>query len=166
MQPPVPTPATPATTDLARGTRFTTGTVVVDGAGARTVVDLCGYTHPLFAGHGPPPMVPGQLVLALAAGLLESSGLMGADVLALVGMDAVRFQHPLAPGEALAVDVVVRPTAHLAPRPRAAGPRPAGPQRRPRRGVRALHVPAVPAPRPPARPGPRLTLATPDPDSA
>lgn len=103
-----------AVTDLAPGDRFSTEEVVVQGADARTVVDLCGYTHPLFAGEGPPPMVPGQIVLALAAGLLESSGRMGADVLALVGMDAVRFLAPLAPGEGLAVDVLVadrRPTS-------------------------------------------------------
>lgn len=96
---------TPST--LTVGTRFTTGSVILEGTDARTVVDLCGYTHPMFAGEGPPEMIPGQLVLALAAGLLESSGRIGDDVIALVGLDKVRFEGPLAPGQELTVDVEV-----------------------------------------------------------
>jgi acyl dehydratase len=101
-------------TELLPGTRFTTGSTVVTAAAARMLVDLCGYTHPLFAGDGPPRMVPGQIVLALAAGLLESSGRIGDDVIALVGIDRVRFQAPLAPGDPVVVDVEVldrRPTS-------------------------------------------------------
>lgn len=101
-------------TDLVPGTRFTTGSRSLGGEDARSVVDLCGYTHPLFAGDGVPPMIPGQVVLALAAGLLESSARMGDDVIALVGMDGIRFHAPLAPGEPMCVDVEVadrRPTS-------------------------------------------------------
>lgn len=99
-------------TTLTVGDRFTTESAVLAGTDARTIVDLCGYTHPLFAGGGPPSMIPGQLVLAMAAGLLESSGRMGDDVIALVGLDKVRFEGPLAPGDALTVDVEVTDREH------------------------------------------------------
>lgn len=104
----------PSATDLHVGDRFTARCGGLDPSGARTVVDLLGYTHPIFAGQGPPSMVPGQVVLALAAGALESSGRIGADVLALVGMDDVSFPSSLAPGQPLDIDVEVaarRPTS-------------------------------------------------------
>jgi len=103
----------PARTDLHVGDRFTARSDGLDPADARIAVDLLGYTHPLFAGSAPPPMVPGQLVLALAAGALESSDRMGSDVIALVGMDDIRFPSSLEPGQRLDIDVEVahrRPT--------------------------------------------------------
>lgn len=45
-------------------------------------------------------------MLALAAGLIEASGQMGADVKALVGLDDTRFHAPV-PRGALSVTVTV-----------------------------------------------------------
>lgn len=98
---------TPPHTELQPGDTFTAVARGIAAQDARTVVELCGYTHPLFAGDAPPRMLPGQIVLALMAGALESSGRMGADVMALVGMDDVAFRAPLAPGDPLDVEVVV-----------------------------------------------------------
>jgi 3-hydroxymyristoyl/3-hydroxydecanoyl-(acyl carrier protein) dehydratase len=95
------------TTSLDRGDRFTTDARAVTPGEARTLIDVAGYSHPLFAGSGPPDMLPGQLVLAVLAGLLERSGRLGEDVVALTGLDEVRFRAPVRPGDPLSADVTV-----------------------------------------------------------
>lgn len=96
-----------STTTLDVGDVFRAGPKTVVGSEMRTLVDLCDYSHPLFAGTESPPIIPGQLVLALAAGLIESSGRMGEDVVALLGLTDCRFRQAVVPGDELSVTATV-----------------------------------------------------------
>jgi acyl dehydratase len=66
------------------------------------IATIGGYTHPLFtdALHVmeqtpfPSALVPGGFTLFLLGGLAEQSGLFADDVIALVGIDQVRFPSP------------------------------------------------------------------------
>lgn len=108
--------ATPAATaaDLVAGATFTTPSRRVTDADLEAIVALGGYTHPLFADadHAAASplggrVLPGQGVLLLMGGLVEQAGRLGADVVALVGLDEVRFAAPVRPGDEVLVAVEV-----------------------------------------------------------
>lgn len=73
------------------------------------VATIGGYTHPLFTDpdyirtKSPfgSAVVPGQFTLFLLGGLAEQSGLLEDDVVALVGVDEVRFPSPALIGDTI-----------------------------------------------------------------
>src|SRR5262249_42884391 len=81
--------------------------------GARIVAwKNVSINDPLFRGHFPDlPVMPGVLIceaLAQAGGLLahtSTDGLPAGRVVALTGLDHVRFRHPVVPGDQLLLEV-------------------------------------------------------------
>lgn len=108
-------PSRPATFDLlVEGTVFTTPSRLVTEADVQSMVDLGGYTHPLFSdpAHAAASefggrLLPGQGVLLLMGGLVEQSARFDDSVIALVGFDDVRFHSPVQPGDEVEVEVAV-----------------------------------------------------------
>ena len=92
----------PTFDDARLGDRWETGARLLTQEDVDTLTRTAGYVHPLFtdpaaatrAGFTATP-VPGQLVLALLAGLAEASGRIDDTVIALVGLDRVRFLRPV-----------------------------------------------------------------------
>jgi acyl dehydratase len=73
------------------------------------IIGFGGYTHPLFTDpdylRDRTPFermpLPGELVLFLAGGLAEQTGLFDETTIALVGMDDIRFRTPAHAGDEL-----------------------------------------------------------------
>lgn len=82
--------------------------MTVDAGMVATVVELAGYVHPLFTdlshtavGPFPGPPIPGGMLLMLLGGMAESLPAFDDHVLALMGYDTVRFEHPATVGALL-----------------------------------------------------------------
>ena len=96
------------------GSTFSTPARELSDHDARALTGLGGYTHPLFTdasyaaaspfGRSP---LPGQALLLLMGGLVEQSGVFDETVIALVGLDRVRFRAPAFPGDTVQVEVTV-----------------------------------------------------------
>lgn len=79
------------------------------------VATVGGYTHPLFTDAAyvreqspfASALVPGELTLFLLGGLAEQSGLFDEDVIALVGIDDVRFPSPALIGDTISLEMDV-----------------------------------------------------------
>ncbi len=107
--------------EFEKGQRLTTDTRVVTEVDVARFVELSGLDNPIFisdegarrAGH-PTRLVPGPLLLALAMGLCQQSGLFD-HVVAVMKFDDLRFLKPVRPGQSLRVKVEVierRPTSN------------------------------------------------------
>lgn len=100
---------------LAVGDVIRTGTRAVTDADVDRLVDVGGYTHPLFADaefarrspFGRRPL-PGQAVLLLMGGLVEQTGRFDETVIALLGFRDVRFAAPAFAGDDVTVDILVQ----------------------------------------------------------
>lgn len=103
--------------DASVGDRTDTQALKLDPQRVDRLIRDSGYVHPLFtdpeaaerAGFEDRP-VPGQLLLALLAGLAEQAELVDETVIALIGMDSVRFLEPVLAGATidLVAEVVAR----------------------------------------------------------
>ena len=78
------------------------------------VATVGGYTHPLFTDAEyirdspfPAALLPGEFTLFLLGGLAEQSGLFADDVIALVGIDEVRFPSPALIGDTITLEMDV-----------------------------------------------------------
>ena len=68
-----------------------------------SLVELGGYTHPLFrAGPASTTPLPGQAVLMLMGGLVEQSGVLD-DAVALLELGPAQFHAMARPGSSLSV---------------------------------------------------------------
>lgn len=102
---------------LQVGDRFTTPSRVLDDATVRALVEVGGYTHPLFTDpayaaaspFGATP-VPGEGVLHLMGGLIEQSERFDDTTIALIGFEQVTFSAPAFEGDEIRVecDVVAK----------------------------------------------------------
>jgi acyl dehydratase len=100
--------------DLSVGDSFETPSRAIDDETVRSLVAAGGYTHPLFTDaayaaaspFGRTPL-PGQAVLLIMGGLVEQSGRFDDTVIALTGLDDVRFLTPAFAGDTLHVSVGV-----------------------------------------------------------
>jgi acyl dehydratase len=100
--------------ELSVGDRFDTPSVDVDEAMVKELIAAGGYTHPLFTDpafataskFGKTPL-PGQAILLLLGGLVEQTGRFDGTVIALLGLDAVRFLGPAFAGDTLRGEVEV-----------------------------------------------------------
>jgi acyl dehydratase len=100
--------------DLDVGARFTTPSRTIDEETVRTLIEIGGYTHPLFtdaefaaaSAFGRTPL-PGQAALLLMGGFVEQSGRFDDTVVALTGLDGVRFLAPAFEGDTLRVVVEI-----------------------------------------------------------
>jgi acyl dehydratase len=96
--------------DLEEGERFESPSRKVDETLMRQLIQLGGYTHPLFTkpefakttplGRTP---LPGEAVLLIMGGLLEQSGRFDETTIALVGFDEVHFKAPAFAGDEIRV---------------------------------------------------------------
>ena len=99
---------------LNTGEVFTTPSRRLSEHDVRALTGLGGYTHPLFtdpdfaaaSAFGRSPL-PGQALLLLMGGLVERSGRFDESVIALIGLDGVRFRAPAFAGDTLDVQVRV-----------------------------------------------------------
>lgn len=84
----------------------TTPVVEVTAELATQLVELGGFTHPLFHPDDPGDCpLPGQAVLLLMGGLVEQSGVLDHAV-ALLEIRRARFSSMVRPGSRLRVEVV------------------------------------------------------------
>lgn len=82
---------------------LTTPAVEVTADVVQQLIELGGYTHPLFhADRTDRTPLPGQAVLLLMGGLVEQSGALD-DAAALLELRRVRFHRMVTPGTALRV---------------------------------------------------------------
>ena len=100
--------------DLQIGDTFTSPSRVITPEDITTLVQVGGYTHPLFtdptflAGtpFGSTPM-PGEGALHIMGGLVEQTDRFDETTLALTGLDAIRFYVPVVAGDDVHVEVEV-----------------------------------------------------------
>jgi acyl dehydratase len=100
--------------DFNVGDKFVTpGKTITEGAIA-TMVGLAGFVLPLFndeeyarttifGGR----IAPGRLTLFVMGGLVEQTGLFEDTVIALVGLDNIRFRAPLRAGDTIRVEIEI-----------------------------------------------------------
>jgi acyl dehydratase len=101
--------------NLEPGGHYPGGSVTLTDEHRALVATLGGYTHPLFTDpvyvreQSPfsSALVPGELTLFLLGGLAEQSGLFGDDVVALVGIDEVRFPSAALVGDTITLEMEV-----------------------------------------------------------
>lgn len=100
--------------DLEIGDRFKTGSRAITASDLSTIVKVGGYTHPLF--NDPAYLestpfqktpLPGEGVLLLMGGLVESTERFDDTVIALKGFSEVAFQRPVSEGDEIHVEVEV-----------------------------------------------------------
>ena len=99
---------------LQVGDRFESSPRKLDDGLLRDLVRLGGYVHPLFTDPdfaassplGASPF-PGEAVLLIMGGLVESTGKFDESTIALVGFDDVRFGSPALAGDEVFVRVTV-----------------------------------------------------------
>lgn len=112
---PAPAPGNMIIGGFAVGERFVAPRRTVTEALLETMTALGGYTHPLFADatyvrdHTPfeRTPVPGALTLFLLGGMAEQTGRFNA-VIAMLGIDDVRFPEPALVGDTLELTISVR----------------------------------------------------------
>jgi len=100
--------------DFKIGDRFKThGKTISEGA-ITMMVGLGGFTIPLhvdeeFCKKTPYGTIlpPGRLTLFVMGGLEEQTGIYGEEVIALLGIDKVRFKAPLRTGDTIHVEMEV-----------------------------------------------------------
>lgn len=100
--------------DFNIGDKFVTpGRTVTEGAIA-TMVGLGGFVHPLFNDEEYAKttifggrIAPGRLTLFFMGGLEEQLGIYEGTLVALVGLDKIRFRAPVRPGDTLRVEMEV-----------------------------------------------------------
>lgn len=100
--------------DFTIGERFRSPAKTVSESAVTLMVALAGFTIPLFndeeyAGKTPfgTRIAPGRLTLFVMGGLEEQIGIYDETVIALVGLDKVRFKAPLKPGDTIHVEFEV-----------------------------------------------------------
>lgn len=99
--------------DLPVGLTLRTLTRLVTASDVDAFVELTGLKNPIFesdagaqiAGHAA-RLTPGPMLLALAMGLAQQTGLFD-HVVAVLQFDAVRFLGTVHPGDAITLDVEV-----------------------------------------------------------
>jgi len=100
--------------DLAVGERFLTPSRVLDPDAVEAIIHYGGFTHPLFtdpgyaaaSAFGKRPL-PGQGIVLVTGGLAEQSGRFDDTVVALVGLDEVRFRAPAFAGDEVHAEIEV-----------------------------------------------------------
>jgi len=100
--------------DFKVGNRFTTPGKTVTEAMINLMVGLGGFVAPLFndeeyARTTPfgGRIAPGRMALFLMGGLEEQTGIYEGGLIALVGIDKVRFRAPLRAGDTIRVEMEV-----------------------------------------------------------
>ena len=100
--------------DFTIGERFRSPAKTVGESAVTLMVALAGFTIPLFndeeyAKKTPfgTRIAPGRLTLFVMGGLEEQIGIYDQTVIALVGLDKVRFKAPLRPGDTIQVEFEV-----------------------------------------------------------
>jgi acyl dehydratase len=102
------------TWELEVGETFEGPPTQLDEDAMRRLIEIGGYTHPLFAdpayaaasvfGRSP---VPGAGLLLLMGGMAERSERFDEDTIALIGYDRVRFRSAAFPGDVVRLRIEV-----------------------------------------------------------
>lgn len=100
---------------LTVGSRFTTPDRMISEDVASRIVDMAGYTHPMFRDaayvadsttfKGRP--IPGELSILFLGGLAEQTGVFDETTLALVSLDGVEFKTPALIGDTIHLEMEV-----------------------------------------------------------
>lgn len=100
--------------DLHVGDRFTSVARRITEDDIDRIVEVGGYTHPLFHDRAylegtpfPSRPMPGQGALLLIGGLVEQTERFDDSVLGLVGLDEIRFRTPVVADDEVHVEVEV-----------------------------------------------------------
>ncbi len=101
---------------LTPGVVITSPPAVLTDRHAGAVREVGGYTHPLFTDPEfvehqspfPSQPVPGAFTLFLLGGLAEQSGVFDETVVAMIGIDEVRFPHPALVGDVITLEMTSR----------------------------------------------------------
>lgn len=96
--------------DMKEGEQFESAARKLDDELLSRLVELGGYTHPLFTDPafakatplGRTPF-PGEAILLIMGGLLEQTGKFDEATIALVGLDEVTFKAPAFAGDEVRV---------------------------------------------------------------
>jgi acyl dehydratase len=97
--------------DFMIGEKFKSPSKTITESAITMMIGLAGFTIPLFndeeyAKKTPfgGRIAPGRLTLFVMGGLEEQTGIYDDTVIALVGLDKVRFKGPLRPGDTIHVE--------------------------------------------------------------
>jgi len=108
--------------DFRIGDKFVTPSKTITEGAITVMIGLAGFTIPLFndeeyAKKTPfgGRIAPGRLTLFVMGGLEEQTGIYDETVIALVGLDNVRFKGPLRAGDTIHVEsevIDLKETSH------------------------------------------------------
>ena len=100
--------------DFKIGDKFTTSAKTITEGAITMMVGLGGYTVPLvtdeefakttiFKGR----IAPGRMTIFMTGGLMEQLGIFNETVVALIGIDKIRFKNPLRAGDTIKVEIEI-----------------------------------------------------------
>ncbi len=100
--------------DFKVGDRFTTQAKTITEGAITVMVGLGGYTVPIFTNEEyarttifKGRIAPGRMTIFMAGGLEEQLGIFDETVVALIGIDKVRFKNPLRAGDTIKVEIEI-----------------------------------------------------------
>ena len=100
--------------DFEVGDRFTTQAKTITEGAITVMVGLGGYTVPIFTNEEyarttilKGRIAPGRMTIFMAGGLEEQLGIFDETVVALIGIDKVRFKNPLRAGDTIKVEIEI-----------------------------------------------------------
>ncbi len=100
--------------DFKVGDKFTTAAKTITEGAITMLVGLGGYTVPLFTDEEYAQttifkgrIAPGRLAIFMIGGLIEQLGIFDETLVALVGIDKVRFKNPLRAGDTIKVEIEI-----------------------------------------------------------
>ena len=99
--------------ELKENVVYPSPVLVLTGEHIEAMTGLGGYTHPIFtdpelrARRFDAPIISGGMLVFLAGGLAERSGLFEEPTLVLTGFESVSFRCPAMLGDSIRVDISV-----------------------------------------------------------
>jgi acyl dehydratase len=102
--------------DLEIGEHIVTPGKTITHAAITIMTGLGGYTHPMFNDEEycrvntpfKSIVAPGEMILFFMGGLAETSGIFDDTVIALVGLDNIRFISPTHPQDTIRLEMEVK----------------------------------------------------------
>jgi len=100
--------------DFKVGDRFITQAKTITDGAITVMIGLGGYTIPIFTNEEYAKttifkgrIAPGRMTIFMMGGLEEQLGIFHETVIALIGIDKVRFKNPLRAGDTIKVEIEI-----------------------------------------------------------